>query len=59
MERGFKSVGMERSDEGKEMRVILSLCLVIAAWPHPVKLEQKTEIQFANLDLCFQIMTGS
>lgn len=62
MERGFKSVGINRSDEGRKGKEGYPFSLlIIAACPHPVKLEPKTKLQFDNLEslnLCLQIMTG-
>lgn len=41
MEREFKSVGIERSDEGKRVRGYPLSLLVIAARPHPANVAKK------------------
>lgn len=51
MEKGLKSVGIERSDKGKEKRVVVFSLLVFAACPHSVKLPKKNSRQVLNLDL--------
>lgn len=55
-ERGFKSEAVKERKRG----VIPFSLSVIAAWPHPVKLEQNRDRkkQSDNLDLCLQIITG-
>lgn len=55
-------MGINRSDEGRKGKEGYPFSLlIIAACPHPVKLEPKTKLQFDNLEslnLCLQIMTG-